>query len=126
METLSRTNEVNTITKKLEKIENSLLSHEKSFGLLSAMGRYDATTNSDTDEYLLCTAIIPKDKIGVAVGVDLWILKDKEVRIATKDLVDVFDLFRKCKKELICDLYEDANTFNINKYINRLKCLQPS
>lgn len=113
------------IQEKLKEIETSLMIHEKSFGLLSIMGYHDNVTDSDIDEYLLCTAIIPKDEIGVAVGADLWILKDKEVIISAKDLVDVFDLFRKCKKELICDLYEEVNTFNMSKYIKRLQYLQP-
>lgn len=115
------------IKEELKEIENSLMSHKKSFGLLSIMGYYDTATDSDIDEYLLCTVVIPENKtgIGVAVGAELWILKDKELKISAKDLVDVFDLFRKCKKELICDLYEDVNTFNMSKYINRLQCLHP-
>ena len=112
---------------KLKEIEESLTLHEKSFGLLSIMGYYDTTIDSDVDEYLLCTAVIPENAtdIGVAVGTELWILKDKELKVSAKDLVDIFDLFRKCNKELICDLYEDVNTFNMSKYINRLQCLHP-
>ena len=115
------------IEEKLKEIESSLMSHEKSFGLLAVMGYYDPATDSDIDEYLLCTAIFNKNEpdTGVAVGSELWILKDKELKVSAKDLVDVFNLCRKCNKELICDLYEDINTFNINKYINRLKCLYP-
>lgn len=115
------------IEEKLKEIESSLMSHEKSFGLLSVMGYYDPATDSDIDEYLLCTAIFNKNEpdTGVAVGSELWILKDKELKVSAKDLVGVFNLFRECNKELICDLYEDINTFNINKYINRLKCLYP-
>ena len=58
-----------------------------------------------------------------------WQLKEKiankELKVSAKDLVDILDLFRKCNKELICDLYEDVNTFNMSKYINRLQCLHP-
>lgn len=43
---------------KLKEIEESLTLHEKSFGLLSIMGYYDTTIDSDVDEYLLCTAVI--------------------------------------------------------------------
>lgn len=45
----------------LKKIEYTLLSDEKSFGLLCVMGHYDPKTDSDIDEYLLCTAVIRRD-----------------------------------------------------------------
>ena len=115
-----------TTNEKFKNIEQSLMNHDKSFGLLCIMGYYDAETDSDVDEYLLCTAVITKDnQYGVAVGDDIWILKDKEVKVSAEDLVSVFDMFRKCKKELICDLYDDVSTFNIDKYTTRIKHLQP-
>ena len=116
----------NAINEKFKEIEHSLMSHEKSFGLLCVMGYYDPKTESDVDEYFLSTVVITDETHdGVAIGANLWISKDKEIKVSAKDLIDVFDLFRKCQKELICDLYEDANTFNMSKYINRLQCLQP-
>ena len=115
-----------TINEKLRDIEQSLKSHDKSFGLLCVMGYYDEETDSDIDEYLLCTAIVTKDsQYGVAVGSDIMISKDKEVKVSAGDLIHVFDIFRKHKKELICDLYDDTSTFNIDKYICRIKHLQP-
>jgi len=72
---------ITDMKEKLKEIETSLMSHEKAFGLLSIMGYYDTITDSDIDEYLLCTAVIPKDENSLAIGADLWILKDKEIQI---------------------------------------------
>lgn len=112
----------------LKKIEYTLLSDEKSFGLLCVMGHYDPKTDSDIDEYLLCTAVIRHDnrtKNGksVFIGCDTWILKDKEIIVTAEELVNVFNIFRKCKRELICDLYVGIGEFDISEYLDRLKKL---
>lgn len=109
-------------------IENSLLSADKAFGLLTSMGYYNAASDEDVDDYLLCTVLIFKNKKShngnsVAVGSSFWLTKDKEICFSTNDLVKVFDVFKKCKRELICDLYRDVNTFDMKAYVERIKKL---
>lgn len=116
---------------KLKEIESSLIEHiwdKKVFGLLCVMGYHDPDTDSDIDEYLLCTAKITEDKEhrygkSVAIGNGLWIYKDKEVVITANEIVEVFGIFRKYGKELICDLYSNVDSFDVSRYIERIKRL---
>ena len=109
--------------KELIQIEESLLMNDNSFGLLTTMGYYEPKTDTDIEEYMLCTAIANHRIPGVSIGRDLWIQKDKEIRVCAEDLVKVFDLFRKLKRELVCELHEDVNTFSLPKYIERIRKL---
>ena len=111
----------------LKEIETSLNSHNQSFGLLCPMNFYseDDAKEEISSEYLLCVAIATPCEPSVAVGYDIRILKNEEIKLTPKRLGMILDLFKKCKKEIIIDMENDLNTFSIEKYIKRINALQP-
>ena len=119
----------------LRELEKILLSEEKSFGLVTK-STYTQAEQSDPDwtEYSLFLCVYKNNWLGFGGNVTIMEGEGIERTSATiniagtintivtiDDILRIIDIFERNQRELICDFKQNYGSFNVQKYIDRIK-----
>lgn len=128
-----------------KKLETSLLKEDTSFGVLtitespffdcdcSIEELYSATLYHliiitavvEDERFPNSERVISDDILDIVFTTEVYKTKEykEEFFLTLSELIKIFKLFQKCKRELICDFQSDLQSFSLHQYIQRIKGL---